>query len=182
MILSKIEPRHRACVIAAVAIVIVGVVIDQAIKHWAQTELIYIGSIPVIEGLFNLTYVQNTGAAFGILQGQRVLLSVLVSVIVLGSFYMMFMGMFKHPMLIISVALIQSGGIGNLIDRLRFGYVIDYLDFSALFGFPVFNFADMCVVGGTFGVIIYVMFLEQRILEKEKAAESEQDSEPEGQL
>jgi signal peptidase II len=58
--------------------------------------------------------------------------------------------------------LVVAGGLGNLIDRVRQGFVVDYLDFSALFGFPVFNLADCCVVVGTILLLIYVFRLEYR--------------------
>ncbi|MEG1994096.1 MAG: signal peptidase II, partial [Oscillospiraceae bacterium] len=67
----------------------------------------------------------------------------------------------QNKCLIISLVLIISGGVGNLIDRIRLGFVVDYLDFR-LINFPVFNFADCCVVIGTALVLIYVFFIEPK--------------------
>jgi len=131
--------------------------IDQIIKHWAINQLQPISQIQVIPGVFYLTYVRNFGAAFGILQGQRVLLSVLVILVITVGLGCIISPRMRERYVIWTLALILAGGIGNLIDRLTLGYVVDYLDFGALFGFPVFNFADCCVVVGTFLLIIYML-------------------------
>ena len=67
----------------------------------------------------------------------------------------------KHPFMMLSTASIIAGGIGNLIDRIRMGYVIDYLDVK-LFNFAVFNFADICVVLGAICLVIYILFMETK--------------------
>ena len=141
----------------------IGVVIfDQFFKNWARNSLSGIDTRPVIPGFFHLTYVENTGAAFGLFQGHSTALTVVVSIITLALGYVLFGGRIQDPFLMFSLSLVLGGGAGNLIDRLQHGFVIDYLDFSALFGFPVFNLADICVVIGTFCVVYYVLFLEKK--------------------
>jgi len=147
---------------AALATLIGIVVFDQVIKNWAKTSFYEVGTRPVIPGFFHLTYVENTGAAFGLFQGRSMLLSAIVSIIILVMGYVLFSGKINEPFLILSLSLVLGGGIGNLIDRFQHGFVIDYLDFSALFGFPVFNLADIAVVTGTFCIIFYVLFLEKK--------------------
>ena len=143
--------------VSAILMMIILTAIDQIIKYWAATQLQPVRRIPVIPEFFYLTYVRNFGAAFGILQGQRVLLTAVVILVIAAGLYGILSGRAKDRFVIFTVALVLAGGAGNLIDRIARGYVIDYLDFGALFGFPVFNFADCCVVIGTFLLVIYML-------------------------
>ncbi len=129
--------------------------LDQWTKSWIQ-EQFYLGeTLSIIFGFFNLTYVQNTGAAFGFLAQTpplfRVPFFLLVPVIALSSIFYVFRKI-SHQDCLLSVALslIVSGAIGNLIDRVRFGYVIDFLDFHWKWKahFPVFNVADSVICIG----------------------------------
>ena len=138
------------------------VTLDQIIKKWALETLRPVRSITVIPGLFNLSYVENRGAAFGIMQDSTTLLSVITCVVLLAAVIWLYGKRIKSKTLSAFVFIIISGGIGNLIDRVSRGFVIDYLDFSALFGFPVFNMADCCVVVGTFALIIYTFASERK--------------------
>ena len=149
------------------------IVIDQIIKHWAATQLQPVWRIAVIPGFFYLTYVRNFGAAFGILQGQRVLLTVVVILVLASGLYFILSGRVRERFVIWTVALILAGGAGNLIDRITRGYVVDYLDFGALFGFPVFNFADCCVVIGTFLLVIYVLRTDYAAYKRKGTKESD---------
>ena len=147
-------------------------VVDQIIKIWALNVLKPVYKIVVIEGFFNLTFVENRGAAFGIMQGKTVFLSVVVALVLAAGIYMIISRRIDDKFLIWVVSLIISGGAGNLIDRVRLGYVVDYLDFSALFGFPVFNFADCCVVIGTALLVAYVIKHDVNRIRSEKAGEA----------
>lgn len=126
------------------------VVIDQISKYYAQTLLQGSPSIPLIQDVFHLTYARNTGAAFSILQGNQFLLKGVTAVIMIflvGYLYQITKE--KGQILFkISLAFILGGGIGNLIDRIRLDYVIDYFDFT-LINFAIFNVADSFVVVGT---------------------------------
>lgn len=143
------------------------VALDHIIKAWTLRVLAPVRTIPVIQGLFSLTYVENRGAAFGIFQGNTRILSIVTGVVMAAALLYVYFGKLKDKSLVWIIMLIVSGGLGNLIDRVFRGFVVDYLDFSALFGFPVFNLADCCVVVGTGLLLIYVIRLEHK--EKKQA-------------
>ena len=158
----------------AVAALLVG--LDQWIKAWAVTGLSQ--QIAVIPGLFYLTYLENTGAAFGILQGHAFILGIVSLVILTVMLGVLLSGKVKERVLIWGMALVLAGGVGNLIDRLARGFVIDYLDFSALFGFPVFNLADCFVVIGTGLIMVYLVFFDQKNPVRGDDEPGDADSEP----
>ena len=130
-------------------------VIDQMIKYFVLENLRPVGYMSVADSFFSLVYVENRGIAFGMFQGMFWFFSVM-TVVFIGIFiYMIVKKIFKGRLFYISSALIIGGGIGNLIDRVFRGYVIDYLSFS--FFSPVFNFADCCVTIGAVLMIISVV-------------------------
>lgn len=117
-------------------------------------------TIPVWDNVFHITYIQNHGAAFSILEGFRGFLIVLpIVVIVCGLAYIVWKRRKAHFMLLLSLSCIIGGGIGNLIDRIVYGHVIDYLDFRI---FPVFNVADISVCVGCMLMMVYVFFIDGR--------------------
>ncbi|WP_419726775.1 signal peptidase II [Terrisporobacter petrolearius] len=133
--------------------------LDQIIKYWALNYLKGVGSIPVINNIFNLTYVENRGAAFGMLQNNQ---TIFVVVAAIASCYGLY---YLHTKKVnnlgkIGILLVISGAIGNLIDRVRLGYVIDYLDFHIIWNY-VFNLADCFVVVGTILLCIYIITSEE---------------------
>jgi signal peptidase II len=138
------------------------VVVDQLIKQWGLNVLREKISVEVIPGLFNLTYVENRGAAFGVFQGQTLMLSVVTEALLLAIAAAVALDKCKPDYLLWSISLGLAGGVGNLVDRVSRGFVVDYLDFSALFGFPVFNFADCLVVIATALVLFYFLALEPK--------------------
>ena len=106
--------------------------------------------------IFKLTYVENRGVAFGMFQGmQWIFIAVTVIMLFLIIFYM-FKKRPQGKLVYIASALIIGGGIGNLIDRIYYGFVIDYLSFS--FFPPVCNFADYCITIGVFLLAVYLLF------------------------
>lgn len=123
-------------------------------------------SIPIIEGVFHLTFVCNTGAAFSNFQGQRWGL-VLVTSIVLVVIIIFFVRKTRdeHWSLLLATSLIIGGGLGNLIDRIRLGYVVDMFDFRF---WPVFNVADMAVVAGCVFLIVNIVWLGKEIGNEKK--------------
>ncbi|MDD2456522.1 MAG: signal peptidase II [Kiritimatiellae bacterium] len=127
------------------------VVIDQATKHLAVTRLKPHGSVPVINGLFNLSYVENSGAAWGMLAGRQYLL-VSFSIVTLAFLVWRRRHLFDHLRLApLTMTLICGGIVGNLIDRIRHAYVIDFLDFHWHGAhFPAFNVADAAICCGVF--------------------------------
>lgn len=140
--------------------------IDQITKAWAVGNLaggdavnfIKIGGAEII----NLTYVENNGAVFGILRGQRVLFIVLTAVLLAVCCVYVAKTYKKNPkILTVGLTLIVSGGIGNLIDRIfRSGLVVDFIDFGFV-NFYTFNFADCCVVVGTIILSAVILFSKE---------------------
>jgi signal peptidase II len=132
------------------------VLFDQITKHLVELRIPYGHAIPVIAGFFDLSHVHNTGAAWGMLQGLNHWL-VALSIVMLGMM-IVFRKHFISDSLLSRVAagLILGGIVGNLLDRLRNGHVVDFLDFHwGAHAFPAFNVADsaICV-----GVVLYMIF------------------------
>lgn len=145
-----------------ILIIVVTLIIDQLVKNWAQTSLVvnHGGSMPVIKGVFNFTYVQNTGAAFGMLSGIKSIFLFLPPIAALALCIYLIKNYKKTPMFVRwSLALMISGAIGNWIDRLQFGYVRDIFDFS-LINFAVFNVADICITVAMILIAFYFLFVE----------------------
>ena len=147
------------------------VVCDQLIKLWAINSLAPIGTLPVIPGFLSLTYVENRGAAFGIFTGQRTLLIFLVSAILCGALWLLISGRISNRLERLCITLIISGGLGNLIDRIRLGFVVDYIDINQLFTYPMFNLADCCVVVGACLLVVSVLLEEKKKPQPSAAAE-----------
>lgn len=133
--------------------------IDQISKLWALNSLKEIGSIPIIENVFHLTYVENRGAAFGMLQNNQIIfIIVALAASILGLYYL-----HNKKVNILGktgIILIISGAIGNLIDRIKLGFVVDYFDFRFIWEY-VFNVADVFVVIGTIMLCAYIIFFEE---------------------
>jgi signal peptidase II len=138
------------------------VVTDQITKLIVDRTMPLYHSIPVIDGLFNLTYIRNTGAAFGIFAGSapvfRLSFLIIFSVIAIGFVVTMLRRLrADHTGLITALSFILGGAIGNLIDRVAYGEVIDFLDFYwGRYHWPAFNVADSFI---TIGVLITVYYL-----------------------
>ena len=132
--------------------------VDQATKLWAVANLKDSSAIEVIPGLFELQYTENRGVAFSMLQGQRWLFIPLTIVVALVILVMLLRSpLRRYKLFSFTCVLILAGAIGNLIDRIVYGYVIDFLYFS-LIDFPIFNFADCCVVVGAILLFIFILF------------------------
>lgn len=134
------------------------IALDQWVKHWAVTYLQPVGEISLIDGLFGLIYVENQGAAFGLLQGGRWLF-IPVTLIVTGviAFYYIRLPRTREYLPVrIPMVFIFAGAIGNFIDRLLNGYVVDMFQFKFI-TFPIFNVADICLVVGTI-VLAFILF------------------------
>lgn len=136
---------------------------DQLAKYAARTNLTN-RSVPIIPGYFELTYLENRGAAFGIFQSKRFILIGLTSVVILALIIYLIKKRPARPWMRASLILIIGGAIGNLIDRIANGYVVDYLHFYVrnVFNWPVFNFADICVVIGTILLAAELLFTKEQ--------------------
>ena len=143
--------RNKHLTIFSIALLIV--FLDQLTKYLVKTSFQLKESMPIISNIFHLTYIQNFGAGFGILQNQKWIL-IFISMIVIGIIFYYFDKIKEKELLLQAlVAFILGGTVGNLIDRLLNGYVIDFLDFKI---WPIFNIADSFVTMGVIGLIIYL--------------------------
>ncbi|MBE3586440.1 signal peptidase II [Desulfofundulus thermocisternus] len=133
-------------------------VVDQFSKGLVQ-YLMYEGqSVPIIPHVFHLTYVRNPGAAFGLFAHRTAFFIVATLLVVAGAVAGALRLPPGHRLLRLSLGLVVGGAIGNLIDRLRFGLVVDFLDFRI---WPVFNLADTAIVTGAF-LLLYTLWREER--------------------
>lgn len=134
-------------------------VLDQIIKYLIVNNLDIAQDIEVINNFFYITYIKNSGAAFGIFQNGGIILIALSIVALIGLIRYIVVDKNITKLESISYSLVFAGILGNLIDRVFNGYIVDYLDFYIFgYNFPVFNLADMCIVIG-FGIIIYNMYI-----------------------
>ena len=133
---------------------------DQLTKVWAVVQLHQAERIiPVIDGVFEFHYAENPGVAFSMLEGQRWIFIPIT--VIIGSLILIMMlrsPLRCYPIFNATCVLILSGAIGNLIDRIAYGYVIDFLYFR-LIDFPIFNFADCCVVVGAGLLFVFLLFI-----------------------
>ncbi|MBQ6335212.1 MAG: signal peptidase II [Erysipelotrichaceae bacterium] len=135
------------------------VLIDQYVKRIITMNLHHGTSITVIKGFFNLTHVHNYGAGFSILQNARSFLLALTIIACFILAYLLITADKKDLVSKVSYLLIISGAIGNFIDRISLGYVIDFLDFKIFsYDFPVFNVADCFITVGCFLLIIKTLW------------------------
>jgi signal peptidase II len=146
-------------------IVVAVVILDQVTKYYIHATMSLHESFPVINGFFNITYIRNPGAAFGFLAGAPLVfrslffLAVTIAAIVLILYYL-----YTNPgcgrLLTIALALILAGAVGNMIDRLRFGEVIDFLDvYIGTSHWPAFNVADSAISAGA--VVLFLALVSQ---------------------
>ena len=160
------------------------VVADQAVKFAVRSNIDLGQSIPFIPHVLDLTYVQNTGAAFSILQQHTWLLTLTSAVVVLIMCLLIVKGFFKNALGRWAAALVLAGGMGNLIDRVVFGAVTDMFR-TTFMDFPIFNVADCCVTIGVPLLFLYVLLYVGREkpadhTDEEKPAESADQEKPAG--
>lgn len=125
------------------------------LSNFRQGEIF--GAIPFVA---DLIYVRNTGAAFSILSGRTQILSILSVIFCIAAAVYWVVKKPSHPLLCSSVALLFSGALGNAIDRLAYGFVVDFISI-VWFDFPVFNIADMAIVTGAILLVVYEIFFDK---------------------
>ena len=172
-----------------VAIVAVLLTADLLSKHFVESFLLSRGGVyEVIEGVLTFNYSKNTGAAFGIFSNSRLFLSIFVGVVILGLIgflvyhivkkkYREKGGIFLH----VALSFIIAGGIGNLVDRIAFGYVRDFIEYSFIYtlfkkNFAVCNLADVFLAIGVILVVVYLIILMVDESKKQKSASAEQSA------
>ncbi len=144
------------CTLCIVAVI----VLDQITKYLAVKYLMPVVSVPIIKDVLHLTYVENRGAAFGMLQNHRWVFMILSTVVMVIIMAVMFKyKKYLHPIMLIGLCFVVGGGIGNMIDRTINGYVVDFVDFT-LINFAVFNIADTFICIGV-GLLILDIILKK---------------------
>ncbi len=143
-----------------IIIVIVGIILDQLSKNWMIQNMKYMSKV-IIPGVLQYSYVENTGAAFGMLSKNTILLGCFS--VVMSAVFIFFLVKYRKSLSMlsrISLALIISGAIGNAIDRIMRGFVIDFIELLFV-NFAIFNIADICITMGAIFLGISIIFIER---------------------
>ena len=136
-------------------------VLDQGVKCWITVNLPLGETMDLLPGFVELLTVHNYGAAWSSFSGMRWLLSGVTAAIVAAVAVLLARKIVRHPLGVSACWLVISGGLGNFIDRVRLGYVVDMFHFQFM-NYPVFNVADICVVcGAVLGMVYYLWFYER---------------------
>ena len=145
---------------AALALALLGM--DQWVKHYVTVHIPLGEAQPLLPGLVELRTVHNYGAAWSSLAGMRWLLVAITGVIIAAVAVILIRRIVRHPVGVMAGFLILSGGLGNIVDRVRLGYVVDMFHLEFWPSYPVFNVADICVVcGALLGAVYYLWFYEK---------------------
>lgn len=156
---------HEQRCVLQLLIIAAALVIDQISKNIITSVLGPKETLPVIKGIFSLTYIQNTGASFGLFHSlpwaQTFFLIVTAITLVALLTYMVSARKKQGLWLRVCLSLIVAGAAGNFIDRIIFQYVRDFLDFSGLYFPYIFNVADSCLVVGSIMLAIYLLFMHK---------------------
>ncbi|MBP2630879.1 MAG: Lipoprotein signal peptidase [Firmicutes bacterium] len=140
-----------------IVFLIIGIIlIDQLSKFYIQETMTIGMSHPIITGVFHITYILNPGAAFGILENQRIFFIFIAIAMIFVVAYIYPKLPSNSSLLRLGIALLVGGAIGNVIDRVKFGYVVDFFDFRI---WPIFNIADITIVIGVTLIIYSMVFL-----------------------
>ena len=139
----------------AIVNILILTICDQLLKSWVASSIVLGGSKQLIPDIIELTNLRNSGAAWSIFEGQQTFFTIItiIAIIVIGYFIWQYR---KNIPMLIGLSLIMAGTIGNFIDRLRQGYVVDMFETTCI-NFPIFNIADMCLTIGVIWLIICIL-------------------------
>ena len=148
---------------------------DQLLKWWVTAHLEMGQSAPLLPGVVQLTRLHNTGAAWSSFSGKTGLLAIVTIVLMLAVAWLLVKKIVRHPLGVTVGVLILGGGIGNVIDRVCRGYVVDMFDLQFI-SYPIFNLADCFVVAGVIlGAVYYLWFYEKYDKKKEPRDDAASD-------
>ena len=139
---------------------------DHAVKWYVTAHLALYESAPLLPGIVELLYIQNTGGGFSILADYTWLLTAVTAVLMAGIAWLLVKRTFSHPLALWTLTAILGGGLGNLVDRVRLGYVVDMFHLQFM-DYPFFNVADILVVCGTIGFAAYYLLLHDKVKGRE---------------
>lgn len=164
---NKISIKLR---IAAVFVVALMLGVDQLIKYYVDIYLKNRPAVVVIKNILQLNYLENDGAMMGFMGGKTALMTVLAVICVIVMLVVIFSGLIKDKVDFWCCLFMISGGLGNIIDRIFRGYVIDYIEVLFV-DFYIFNFADCLITVAAFLLIFYQIYLITQENKKKKAGE-----------
>lgn len=150
---------------------------DQGVKYYVVSRLALYDHAPLIPGFIELFHIRNTGGGFSILEGHTWALTVLTAALMAVIAALLVRKYFSHPLGMWTLTVILGGGLGNLIDRVRLGYVVDMFNFQFIH-YPVFNIADILVVCGTIGFAAYYLLLWGKTEKPEEGADHGDENAP----
>lgn len=191
--MELIKKRPLKYYVLYTVIIVLGIILDQVTKAAVAANMALHESIPIIDGIIHITYVQNKGAAFGMMADQRWLFIVVSTLAIIGFSLYLYLGHAQNTLYAVAIAMVISGGIGNMIDRIGLGYVVDFIHCKfvkyPVFSdggmrwqeFPVFNGADSFVCVGA-GLLVLALILEivaeakaKKVAESVKSADESDD-------
>ena len=151
------------------------VILDQATKMIVVNTMEYGQSIILIKNIFSFQYIHNYGAAWGMFSNHRWVFMLITSLALIAMPIILYRYRKLHFLFGLSLSLFIGGAIGNMIDRVFLGYVVDFLQFTFI-DFPIFNVADICVVCGAVIMMVYVIFFDKELLtDKKQPLKSEEE-------
>ena len=157
---------------------VVLVIADQLTKALTVKNIPFEESINVISGILSFTYIKNTGAAWGIFSGRRYFFIIFTALVLIALTFVIIKKRTSNKIFNFAISLIYAGAIGNFLDRIfRHGSVVDMIKLDFI-NYPVFNFADCCVVVGAVLLCVYIVFYDDadKARKKEKTAESSEEN------
>lgn len=157
-----------------IAIIVIVPVAAELIRELVINNIKPVGSIAVIPGLFTLRYSENRGVAFGLFQNGTVFFAITTSIVIILFVILLIKNYKKSKLFSVSAALIIGGGLGNLFERIVYGYVTDYLSLS--FFSPICNFADYCITAGTVCLIVYLLFFSDFLKSGKKKSKNDAEA------
>ncbi len=171
MAIKKHVVNKQAAVLLLTALLIF---LDQLLKWLVVSQMKPFDTTALISGVLSITYLQNTGAAFSLFTGNSLVLAVVTFAILAVVLYIVLAKKTTKTSILVCLSMIMAGGIGNLMDRLFRGFVVDYIDLKIwpFDHFAVFNFADCLVVVGTFALLILILASEFSRSRKEREGQS----------
>lgn len=143
-----------------ILVIVLCVALDLVTKQLVVRNMALYSTIPLIPKLLSFTYIQNRGAAWGILSDNRWVFLVITGIAIIVLPLLLYKYRKLHFMFGFSLSLIIGGAIGNMIDRIFLGYVVDFIEFTFI-DFPIFNVADICVTVGAALMFVYLMFIDK---------------------
>ncbi len=154
-------------------IAVIIIALDQIVKNWAAETLVN-GDIAIIKNVLYLKYAENTGVAFSMFSDNRWILVGVTSIMLAVVLAFFLSGKAEGKLELFSLSLLLAGGVGNLIDRISLGYVIDYIDVRII-NFAIFNIADICICVGAFLLCVAVYFSDKEKNEEKQRKAKEFD-------